>query len=98
MDFLADFFSTYASERDLRELRASQRHFRMKSYARRKQQSQLDQEQTERIGALEHENDDLKLSLCALLAVLRRRGHLEETEVMEIVQPILEPFVEGEGR
>jgi hypothetical protein len=95
MDFW-DNFLIYARHADLKELRATQRSLRRRSYQRRKQQSQVDRKQSERIEALEHENDDLKLSLCALLAVLQRRGHLEEAEVMEIVQPILEPFSDTE--
>jgi len=87
---------TYANERDLKELRASQRHFRMKSYARRREQGQIDREQDARIEALEHENDDLKLSVCALLGVLQRHAHLEQEEVMEIVQPLLEPLQDSD--
>jgi hypothetical protein len=97
MSLWDDFFLIYARSRDVHELRDAQRHFRRKSFERRREQSRLDQAQTERIEALEHENDDLKLGVCALLAVLQRRGHLEEAEVMEIVKPLLEPMRDSDA-
>ena len=91
-----NYFSTYANTRDVKELHDVQRRFRVKSYQRRREQSQVDRKQDQRIDALEHENDDLKQSLCALVAVLLRRGQLDEAEAVEIVQPLLEPFVEDD--
>lgn len=74
----------HALQGDVDAMRKARRDFRRRTFEQRRRQREVDQDQDERIAALEREVDELKFGMAALVGHLVVKGLMQEIECLEL--------------